>query len=201
MKRYLTVALFIISFELFAHFPIVVDTASSKGLISQVDFAPLQLGVLPFNAQLYDGRIDTFISVNVLMLAQRSAAISFSLLNGVQNNYFLQGGGAAVMSDQNYFLSFALLNLSKSNFFLQLGIGNLSADSSGMQIGAVNFGSFIQCGLYNIEGKLQIGILNTCSTSGNFQLGLLNYNPRAWVKWMPFCNFSFKSDSEKKVTD
>ena len=177
MKKLLLFTALSLSLNLFAHFPIQVDTNISKGLISNVDFAPLQIGVGVFdNFQLYDGKVNTFISVALLGLMQKSAVLSFAPLNGVKENYGFQCGALSSITERNYLLSFGLINLAKNNYFLQLGLGNLATKYSTIQIGAVNTGSLVQFGIVNAFGKIQFG--------------LLNYNPDAWIKWMPFFNFS-----------
>lgn len=180
MKKLMVFSVLCLSLNLFAHFPVKVDTDISKGLISNVDFAPLQLGVGVFDKfQLYDGRVNTFISFALLGVMQKSAAISFAPVNGVKENYFLQCGALSSITENNYVLSFGLINLAENNYGLQLGFGNLATEYSTVQIGAVNTGSLVQFGIVNAFGKIQFG--------------LLNYNPDAWIKWMPFFNFSVKN--------
>ena len=147
-----------------AHFPISANTDESKGLISNVDFALLQLGVGFFdNAQLYDGKVNTFVSVGLLGLLQNSAVISFAPVSGVSKNYFLQCG-LTICTETNYLLTFSLINLVKHNYGLQFGIGNISTSDSGIQIGVFNVGGFIQ-------------------------LGLLNYHSKSYIPWMPLINW------------
>ena len=196
MKNLLILTVLIATLNLFAHAPFFnVDTKESKGVISNVDFAPLQVGVGFFeNAQLYDGKVSTFISFGLLGLMQHDAVISFAPVNGIKNNYGLHCGLLMAVTEKNYFLSTSFFNASECNYGLQLGVENFALDHSMLQIGAVNLGNTMQVGLYNIGGKIQCGIVNV---NGNFQLGLLNYNPNAWIKWMPLFNFSF-SDKEDK---
>ena len=177
MKKLLLFTALSLSLNLFAHFPIQVDTNISKGLISNVDFAPLQIGVGMFdNFQLYDGKVNTFISVALLGLMQKSAVLSFAPLNGVKENYGFQCGALSSITERNYLLSFGLINLALKNYGLQLGLLNMATQYSTVQIGAVNGAALFQLGVLNMNGK--------------FQLGLLNYNQDAWIKWMPFFNFS-----------
>lgn len=177
----------ICGFMLAAHWPLHVRSDDSKGWISNVDFAPLQLGVGFCQAQLYDGAINTFASFGLAGLMQKSSCISFAPINGVENNYLLQCGGLFSASNNNFGITAAsLLNFTEKNYALQLGFCNLSEEPYGMQIGVGNLGSFIQIGAYNIDGKFQVGIFNE---SSNIQIGLLNHNPKAFFKWMPFFNF------------
>ena len=177
----------ICGFMLAAHFPLHVNSDKSKGWISNVDFAPLQLGVGFCQAQLYDGAINTFASFGLAGLMQKSSCISFAPINSEENNYLLQCGGLFSASNNNFGITAApLLNFTEKNYALQLGFFNWSEEPYGMQIGVGNLGSFIQIGAYNIDGKFQVGIFNK---SSNIQIGLLNHNPKAFFKWMPFFNF------------
>ena len=162
MKKFLLFIFLIAGLNVFAHFPIAVDTDKSCGLISNVDFAPLQLGIFD-KCQLYDGKVNTFISLGCLGLLQESAVISFAPVSGINKNYFLQCGLTGC-TEKNYFLSVSLINLVKQNFGLQLGIGNISTHNSGIQIGLFNMGGWLQ-------------------------LGLFNYNPRSYIPWLPFINW------------
>ncbi len=63
------------------------------------------------------------------------------------------------------------------------------SSNNGIQIGLLNrckedFGDDDNC------GGLQIGLFNDSDASG-FQIGLLNHNSKAWLKWLPLCNFHF----------
>ena len=192
MKKLLYIATLLATLNTFAHLPFFnVPTNESKGWISNVDFAPLQIGVGIFEkAQLYDGKVPSFISIGLLGLMQQGAVISFAPINGIKNNCGIHCGLLMAVTEKNYFLSMAIFNVSTHNYALQLGVGNLaSADHSTLQIGAVNFGSTVQFGVYNHSGKVQCGLFNA---NGNFQIGLLNYNENALIKWMPFFNFSSK---------
>ena len=164
MKKTLLFILLATTLNVFAHFPIAVNTDESRGFISNVDFAPLQLGVGFFDRwQLYDGKVNTFASFGCLGLMQESAVISFSPVSGIKKNYFLQCGLTAC-TEKNYFLSVSLINLIEHNYGLQIGVGNFSTHNSGIQIGIFNTGGFLQ-------------------------LGLLNYNPRSYIPWLPLVNW------------
>ena len=164
MKKLLLFTLLATTLNVLAHFPIGVNTDESRGFISNVDFAPLQLGVGFFDRwQLYDGKVNTFASFGCLGLMQESAVISFSLVSGIKKNYFLQCGLTAC-TEKNYFLSVSLINLIEHNYGLQIGVGNFSTHNSGIQIGMFNTGGFLQ-------------------------LGLLNYNPKSYIPFMPLSNF------------
>ena len=187
MKKLFLFILLATTLNLFAHFPVIVDSDKSKGVISDVDFAPLQVGVGFFDKwQLYDGDAHSFVSVGILGLMQKSAVASFAPINMLKKNYFLQCGLLASATEENYFFSFALINATHKNCGLQLGAGNVSASDWGIQAGLINLGRQIQIGAYNIDGKIQIGILNA---HGKIQLGLLNYNHKSYIPWLPFVNW------------
>ena len=187
MKQLLSFILLAICLNIFAHFPVIVDSDKSTGLISDVTFAPVQVGVGFFEKwQLYDGSAHSFVSAGVLGIMQKSALISFAPVNMLKKNYFLQCGIPACATEENYFLSFALLNATHKNCGLQLGVGNISTSDWGTQIGFVNLGPQIQIGAYNIDGKVQIGLLNG---HGKVQIGLLNYNRNSYILWLPFINW------------
>ena len=187
MKKTFLFILLATTLNLFAHFPVIVDSDKSKGLISDVDFAPLQVGVGFFDKwQLYDGNAHSFVSVGILGLMQKSAVTSFAPINMLKKNYFLQCGFLASATEENYFFSFALFNATHKNYGLQLGAGNISESDWGIQVGLGNLGPQIQIGAYNIDGQIQIGILNS---HGKIQIGLLNYNRNSYIPWLPFINW------------
>ena len=164
MKKLALLMLLTICVNLFAHFPIFVDTDKSKGLISNVTFAPLQIGVGFFDKwQLYDGKVHSFVSLGLLGLLQESAILSAAPISGIKNNYFLQCG-LTNCTEKNYLMAVSLINIVKHNYGLQLGIGNLSTDTKGIQIGLFNTGGFLQ-------------------------IGLLNYHPKSHIPFMPFINW------------
>ena len=187
MKKLFLFILLATTFNLFAHFPIVVDTDESRGLISNVDFAPLQVGIGFFeNCQLYDGNVNTFISLGGLGLLQKSAVISFAPISEVNKNYFLQCG-LMTCTETNYLLTVSLVNLVKHNYGLQIGVGNISTHNSGIQIGMFNTGGFLH------NSGIQIGMFNT---GGFLQLGLLNYNPSSYIPWLPLVNWDMGREEQ-----
>ncbi len=176
MKRIFLIAILLCGIPLAAHFPVIVDTEESRGLISEVPFTPLQLGVgFCDHAQLFDGKVHCFAAVGLLGLLQQSGTVSFAPVNMLRYNFFVQTGALADISENNFFLTVSPCNLAQKNYGLQTGLFNYSARDAGLQIGLYNIGSLIQIGLFNSDGK--------------FQIGLLNFNPDAWLKWMPFINF------------
>ena len=192
MKKLALFILLATCLNVFAHFPVIVDSDKSKGLISNVTFAPLQVGVGFFDKwQLYDGNTHSFVSMGILGLMQKSAVTSFAPINMLKKNYFLQCGILASATEENYFFSFALFNATHKNCGLQLGIGNISAADWGIQAGLVNFGPQIQIGVYNIDGNFQIGLLNA---HGKIQIGLLNYNRNSYIPWLPFVNWDMGTE-------
>ena len=177
MKRFFLIALLLCCLPLAAHFPVIVDTEESKGVISGVAFTPLQLGIgFLDHAQIFDGDSHCFAALGLLGLLQESGEISFAPVNMLRYNFFLQTGALANISENNFFLTASPCNLASKNYGLQAGLFNYSVRDTGLQIGLFNVGSLIQIGVLNADG--------------NFQIGLLNYNSRAWLKWMPLINFS-----------
>ena len=177
MKRFFLIALLLCGLPLAAHFPVIVDTEESRGLVSEMPFTPLQLGIgFLDQAQVFDGDSHCFAALALLGLLQQSAAVSFAPVNMLRCNFFLQTGALANISENNFFLTASPCNLASKNYGLQAGLFNYSVRDTGLQIGLFNLGSLIQIGVLNADG--------------NFQIGLLNYNSRAWLKWMPLINFS-----------
>lgn len=175
-RYYVLIAILLCGFPLAAHFPVIVDTEESKGHISEVPFTPLQLGVgFCDHAQLFDGNVHCFAAFGLLGLLQESGAVSFAPFNMLRYNFFIQTGALTNISENNFFLTVSPCNLVQKNYGLQTGLFNFSARDAGLQIGLINIGSLIQIGVFNSEGE--------------FQIGLLNFNPSAWLKWMPFINF------------
>ena len=177
MKRFFLIALLLCCLPLAAHFPVIVDTEESKGVISGVAFTPLQLGIgFLDHAQIFDGDSHCFAALGLLGLLQQSGAVTFAPVNMLRYNFFLQTGALANISENNFFLTASPCNLANKNYGLQTGLFNYSVRDTGLQIGLFNLGSLVQIGLFNADG--------------NFQIGLLNYNSRGWLKWMPLVNFS-----------
>ena len=177
MKKLILIAVLLTGLPLAAHFPVIVDTEDSRGLIAEVSFTPLQLGVGFFDqAQLFDGHTHCLAALGMLGLLQQSAEISFATVNMLRYNFFLQGAALLNVSENNFFLNASACNLADKNHGLQAGVFNFASRGRGLQIGLFNIGSMIQIGLLNADG--------------NFQIGLLNYNYKAWLQWMPLINFS-----------
>ena len=177
MKRGILIAFLLCWLPLAAHFPVIVDTEDSRGLISGVPFTPLQLGAgFLDHAQLFDGHTHCLAALGLLGLLQQSAEVSFAPLNMLRYNFFLQCGTLLNVSENNFFLNVSPCNLADKNHGLQAGVFNFSSRDRGIQIGLFNLGSMIQIGLLNADG--------------HFQIGLLNYNHNAWLPWMPFFNFT-----------
>lgn len=177
MQRFFLIVLLLCGLPLAAHFPVIVDTEESKGLISGLTFTPVQLGIgFLDQAQVFDGDSHCFAALGLLGLLQQSGAVTFAPVNMLRYNFLLQTGALASISENNFFLTASPCNLASKNYGLQAGLFNYSVRDTGLQIG-----------LFNAGGLIQIGLLNT---DGNFQIGLLNYNHRAWLKWMPLINFS-----------
>ncbi len=189
MKKSLVSIIFITGLMLSAALPRVSDTGNIRGWIENCPFTPLQLGIGYFDrTQIFDGNTNCFAAAGFLALCQKSAVISASPVNVLQNNYFLQKATLFNLTRYNYFIAASPVNFTYENFGLQAGLFNFSFNSAGVQTGMANFGGFLQLGLLNISSKIQIGILNQ---EGNIQFGLLNHNPHARFPWMIFFNIGF----------
>ena len=195
MKKLFLFILLATTLNLFAHFPVIVDSDKSKGVISDVDFAPLQVGVGFFDKwQLYDGNAHSFVSVGILGLMQKSAVTSFAPINMLKKNYFLQCGLLASATEENYFFSFALFNLTDKNYGLQLGAGNISASDWGIQVGLVNLGPQIQIGAKenSCKGLVIGGITKSLSSINSIILLKLSSTLAA----LPSSRASFPADDK-----
>ena len=171
-----------------------------KGLISGWKFAPLQVDAgLTENKKLFDENCDTFLSVGLLLLQQKSAVISFAVVaNTLQNNYGLQLPSLILgcAADTNYGISLGWDNFTKKCYGIQMGFLNhswageeVAEDRERLQVLGINIADTVYVGLMNASDKFQIGLLNL-SQGADFQIGLLNYNPKSYVPWMPLINFN-----------
>ena len=149
--------------------------------------------------KLVDGNTDTFFSLGLFILRQKSAVISYSFVaNTLHNNYGIQLPSLILgsLSDNNYGISFGWQNYSKKCYGIQVGILNNSwagepveENRKRVQILGANIADTVYLGLVNISNKIQIGLVNL-SPGATFQLGLLNYNPRSYIPWMPLVNWN-----------
>ena len=192
MKKLILSLIILSGLMLRAALPLVSDADTMRGWIPDIPFTPLQLGMGYFDrTQIFDGKTHCFAAAGIISLCQKSAIISFSPVNALQNNFFLQKAALVNLGRKNYFLAAAPVNFTYENFGMQTGLLNVSFNSAGVQTGAVNFGGFWQIGLFNAASKVQIGLFNQ---EGNIQIGLLNHNPDALIPWMPFFNIGFPED-------
>ena len=170
-----------------------------KGLVSGWKFTPLQLDAgMSFGTKLFDESSDTFLSLGLILLQQRSAVISVALLvNTLQNNYGLQCAPLflGTATDCNYGISLGFTNYSKKCYGIQAGILNYSfagapveKENEQVQLCGINIADTLYLGLLNATDKFQIGLFNL-SKGAAFQIGLLNFNPRSYVPWLPLINF------------
>ena len=188
-----------------------------KGLLTGWRFFPLQLDAgLVKSRKLVDEETNTFISVGLLLLEQKSAVLSVALLaNRLQNNYGIQLPlFLGSVTDNNYGISFGWDNFSKKCYGIQLGVLNhcfagekIEPQHERWQFLGMNIADRVYLGVVNISDKLQIGLFNL-SPGNAFQIGLLNYNARSFIPWCPVINFdmgnetkpSAKEDGQKKET-
>lgn len=170
-----------------------------KGLVSGWKFTPLQLDAgMSYGTKLFDESSDTFLSLGLILLQQKSAVISIALLaNTLQNNYGIQCAPLflGTVTDRNYGISYGFENYSKRCYGIQLGLLNYSfaglpveKENEQVQVCGINIADRLYLGLLNATDHFQIGLVNL-SKGARFQLGLLNFNPRSYVPWMPLINF------------
>ena len=194
MKKLLLI--FLLTVVIFSAFTGDFD---GKGLISGWKFAPVQVDVGLINdKKLVDGNTDTFFSLGLFILRQKSAVISYSFVaNTLHNNYGIQLPSLILgsLSDNNYGISFGWQNYSKKCYGIQVGILNNSwagepveENRKRVQILGANIADTVYLGLVNISNKIQIGLVNL-SPGATFQLGLLNYNPKSYIPWLPLVNW------------
>ena len=95
-----------------------------RGVISGWKFAPVQVDVGLINdKKLVDNSTDTFFSLGLWLLQQKSAVISFSfVVNTLHNNYGIQFPSLimGVLTDNNYGISCGWLNYCKNCYGIQL---------------------------------------------------------------------------------
>lgn len=151
-----------------------------------VEATPVQFGIWPvqlfsFCANVYGVNMNpTIILQNntygiscapLIAQDQGHYGVSTSVLGTIVYNYGLQIGG---------------LNWNQDNYGLQIGTVNLAEDNYGVMLGIVN--SLSDWDSYATPRGIQFGIFN--ATQKGFQFGLLNYNEKAWIRWLPFFNYS-----------
>ncbi|MBQ7395508.1 MAG: hypothetical protein IJW08_03100 [Lentisphaeria bacterium] len=172
----------------------------NKGAVSGWSFSPLQVDVgLVHNKKLFDESTDTFLSLGVFILRQKSAVLSYAFVaNTLQNNYGVQLPPLflGTATDNNYGISLGWQNFCKKCYGIQIGLLNNSWSGEPVeenrkrtQILGINIADTVYAGLVNISNMIQIGLVNI-SPGALFQIGLINYNPRSYIPWMPLINFN-----------
>ena len=167
--------------------------STTKGLISDIAFTPLQLTLLSLdNAQLFDGKTHCLFAFGLFLVDQQSTIISFAPFQGSNNNYFLKAGLLNI-SENNWALAAAPVNFDGKNYGLQVGMYNQTAFQDwGMQAGIYNQRGMIQLGLFNIYGRFQLGLRNkgyrnnyekTEEDVTEIQFGLLNSCKKSGVQF------------------
>ena len=172
---------------------------TDKGVIIGWKFAPLQVDAgFISNKTLFDESSDTFLSIGLFLLQQKSAVISVApVANTLQNNYGLQINPVLLgtVTDNNYGISFGLENYCKNCYGIQIGVLNHSfagdeicKENERFQFCGVNIADAVYLGIANFSNEFQIGLFNF-SKEATFQLGLLNYNPKSHIPWLPLVNW------------
>ncbi len=154
---------------------------NNNGLFNNVPWTPLQLGVWP-GVQLF-GKSDT-------------CGLSFFLLaESVETQNYGMQIAPFTMRKGNYGLNMAIISLDGQNYGLQLALFTGGKENNGAAIGVFTYAS--------VNSGMQLGISNTAVSRGNsgfqvglynqaesgLQIGLLNYNPNANIKCLPFFNY------------
>lgn len=181
---------------------------TDKGLISNWNFAPLQVNVgLIDSKNLVDESSHTLISLGIFTLQQKSAIVSTAFIaNTLQNNYGIQINPLfmGTVTDKNYGISLGFENYSKKCYGIQMGVLNhswageeIEKKRERLQIFGINIADTVYCGLVNISNRVQIGLFNA-APGGAFQIGLINYNPRSYIPWMPIVNWDMKDGKKEK---
>lgn len=170
------------------------------GWISGWSFSPLQIdtGFIQ-SRKLVDETTDTFLSLGVFTLQQKSAVLSVGMLaNLLQNNYGLQIAALflGTATDNNYGISFGVDNYCKRCYGIQLGILNhswggkeIKKETEFFQFCGANIADTVYLGVVNVADKFQIGLFNIGQNGATLQIGLLNYNPKSYIPWLPLINF------------
>ena len=95
MKKTFLFILLATTLNLFAHFPVIVDSDKSKGVISGWKFAPVQVGVGIFeSANLFDADSVALFSIGLAGIQQHSSIISVGGITELKKNYGLQVSAA-----------------------------------------------------------------------------------------------------------
>ena len=154
---------------------------------------------------LFDESSDTFLSIGLFLLQQKSAVISVApVANTLQNNYGLQINPVLLgtVTDNNYGISFGLENYCKNCYGIQIGVLNHSfagdeicKENERFQFCGVNIADAVYLGIANFSNEFQIGLFNF-SKEATFQLGLLNYNPKSHIPWLPLVNWDMGREEQ-----
>ena len=154
-----------------------------------VSWTPLQLGIFP-GLQLF-GKSDT-CGLSLFLLADSGSTNNYGmqiapLILRRKCNYGLSMAIFSLFGENNYGMQLALITYGKENKGAAVGFYTVTQVNNGLQLGILtesvsrtetasrsNFG--VQIGMYN---KAESGL----------QFGLLNYNPNANIKYLPFFNY------------
>ncbi len=122
------------------------------------------------------------LNLNLILTCQRREVWGITLAPFNPNEEDVGGltiGLTSSVEGKRYRLCVALVSRVGANYGVQLGLVNL-----------------IDSGIREEEercGGLQIGLYND-SDAREVQIGLLNYNPKAWLPWMPLVNCCFREE-------
>jgi len=164
----------------------MVGIGTGQGLCEPA-WTPLQLGAVP-GAQVCGRRTDT-CGLSVFLLGDNSFdhvnyGLQFAPVSFVGENC---GVSLSVLGSMNVNrgVSMALFGMETRNYGVGVSLYNCYLGryhSGGTQFGVVN-----DAGPQGAAGR-QYGILNMAEAG--WQFGLLNYNRKAAIQLLPFCNYS-----------
>jgi hypothetical protein len=155
-------------------------SAHGLGTISLVNerrWTAVQIGIWPL--QLFDKSTDVYgLNCNLFLTYQNKDVYGLSIAPFNFCCGDVKGitiGLDSIIEGPHSGVLVSLVSHVSSNNGIQIGLLNRCKE---------NFGDGDNC------GGLQIGLFNDSDASG-FQIGLLNHNSKAWLKWLPLCNFRF----------
>ena len=176
-KFLLLILLTLFSLNIYAHNPAIIFMG--QPIFKKCKTVPLQLTMWPL--VLFDTDV-----VNIYGLHLATSPLSY------QQKLYGISTGVIMGSGELYGLSVSGVSFGGSNYGCSIALYNYWENFSAVSAGLVNIN-------HSHSGKcrslLQIGIFNQANSG--LQIGLLNYNPNAFIPWMPLFNFSFSDKADK----
>ena len=164
-KLFLLILLPLLSLNVFAHGNEWIGSA----IIKDAKWSPVQISFWPLH--LCGGETTIY-------------GLNFSPgLFGFSRKVYGVSCGSIVMMEENNGLAANIWSFGDKNNGLAVGGFNAWAKNNGVSVGLANFVYDKKSG----RNTLQIGIFNQANSG--LQIGLLNYNPNAFIPWMPLINW------------